>query len=59
MRCQKEGIPEEGENRRVPSPFYFSHELQAPSMTDYLRYAVSSTGPLCTHGKDKPGLGGP
>ena len=52
-------VPEEGENRRVPSPFYISYAFQAPSMSAYLRHAVSAAGPLCTHGKDKPGLGGP
>ena len=56
---QQGGVPEEGENRRTLSRFDFSHAFQAPSMTAYLRYAVSATGPLCTHGKDKPGLGGP
>ena len=58
-RCQKGRVPEEGENRRTSSRFYFSHAFQAASMTASLRYAVSATGPLCTHGKDNPGLGGP
>ena len=56
---QKGGVPEEGENRRTSSRFYFSHAFQAPSMSDSPRDAVSATGPLCTHGKDNPGLGGP
>ena len=56
---QQGGVPEEGENRRTSSRFYFSHAFQAPSMTEALRHAVSAAGPLCTHGKDKPGLGGP
>ena len=56
---QKGGVPEEGENRRTSSRFYFSHAFQAPSMTASPRDAVSATGPLCTHGKDNPGLGGP
>ena len=58
-RWQKEGVPEKNESRRVPSPFYFSHGFQVPSMTDSPPDAVSAAGPLCTHGKDKPGLGGP
>ena len=58
-RCQKGGVPEESENRRTSSRFYFLHAFQAPSMSDSLRHAVSAAGPLCTHGKDKPGLGGP
>ena len=53
------GVPEEGENRRTSSRFYFSHAFQAPSMSASPRDAVSAAGPLCTHGKDKPGLGGP
>ena len=56
---QQGGVPEEGENRRTSSRFYFSHAFQAPSMTASPRDAVSATGPLCTHGKDNPGLGGP
>ena len=56
---QQGGVPEEGENRRTSSRFYFSHAFQAPSMSDYPRDAVSAAGPLCTHGKDKPGLGAP
>ena len=56
---QHEGVTEESENHRVPSPFYFTHAFQAPSMSDSLPDAVSAAGPLCTHGKDKPGLGGP
>ena len=56
---QQGGVPEEGKNRRTSSRFYFSHAFQAPSMTASPRDAVSATGPLCTHGKDKPGLGAP
>ena len=56
---QQGGVPEEGENRRTSSRFYFSHAFQAPSMSDSPPDAVSATGPLCTHGKDNPGLGGP
>ena len=56
---QQGGVPEHGENRRTSRRFYFSHAFQAPSMTVSLRHAVSATGPLCTHGKDKPGLVGP
>ena len=39
--------------------FFFLHALQAFSLTVYPRNAVSAAGPLCTHGKDKPGLGAP
>ena len=56
---QQGGVPEEGENRRTSSRFYFSHAFQAPSMTAYPLDAVSAAGLLCTHGKDKPGSGGP
>ena len=58
-RTQKGGVPEEGENRRTSSRFYFSHAFQAPSMTDSLPYPVSAAEPLCTHGKDHAGLGAP
>ena len=37
----------------------FLHAFQAPSMTDSLPDAVSATGPLSAHGKDKPGIGAP
>ena len=50
-------VLEEGENRRTSSRFYFSHAFQAPSMSDSPPDRISAAGPLCTHGKDKPGLG--
>ena len=56
---QQGGIPEEGENRRTCTIRNFLHAFEVPSMTDYPLDAVSAAGPLCTHGKDKPGLGGP
>ena len=43
---QQAGVPEEGENRRTSSRFYFSHAFQAPSMTASPLDAVSATGPL-------------
>ena len=57
--CQKERVPEEGEVCRTYTICYFLHALQAFSMTAYPRDAVSAAEPLCTHGKDKPGLGAP
>ena len=42
-----------------PMTFHFLHALQAFSMTASPLDAVSAAGPLCTHGKDKPGLGAP
>ena len=56
--CQKERVPEEGKIG-VFLMTNFLHALQAFSMTAYPRDAVSAAGPLCTHGKDKPGLGAP
>ena len=57
--CQKERVPEEGEIGVFPMICNFLHALQAFSMSAYPRDAVSAAGPLCTHGKDKPGLGAP
>jgi len=56
---QQKRVPEEGEIGRTYTIRDFLHAFQAPSMTDSPRDAVSAAGPLCTHGKDKPGLGGP
>ena len=56
---QQGGIPEEGENRRTSSRVYLSHAFQAPSMSAYPPDAVSAAEPLCTQGKDHPGLGPP
>ena len=56
---QKERVPEEAESRVFPMTFHFLHALQAFSMSAYPLDAVSAAGPLCTHGKDKPGLGAP
>ena len=39
--------------------FHFLHAFQAFSMTASPLDAVSTAEPLCTHGKDKPGLGAP
>ena len=57
--CQKERVPEEGKIGVFPMSIHFLHALQAFSMTAYPRDAVSAAEPLCTHGKDKPGLGAP
>ena len=43
----------------MTSIFYFLHAFHAPCRSDNLPDAVSAAGPLCTHGKDKPGLGAP
>ena len=56
---QKERVPEEDEIGVFSMTFHFLHALQAFSMTAYPLDAVSAAGPLCTHGKDKPGLGAP
>ena len=56
---QKERVPEEGGIGVFPMTLHFLHALQAFSMTAYPLDAVSAAGPLCTHGKDKPGLGAP
>ena len=56
-RCQKKRVPDEGEIGRTYTIDDFLHALQAFSMSAWLRHAVSAAGPLCTHGKDKPGLG--
>ena len=58
-RTQKERVPEEAESRVFSMTFHFLHALQAFSMTASPRDAVSAAGPLCTHGKDKPGLRAP
>ena len=55
----KKRVPEEGEIGMLLMAFHFLHALQAFSMTAYPRDAVSAAEPLCTHGKDKPGLGAP
>ena len=58
-RCQKRGVPEEAKiGRTITRIKFFTCALGAP-MTDSLPYAVSAAEPLCTHGKDHPGLGGP
>ena len=57
--CQKERVPEEGEIGVCSMICNFLHALQAFSMSASPRDAVSAAGPLCTHGKDKPGLGAP
>ena len=58
-RCQKKRVPEEGKIGRTYTIFDFLHAFHAPSRSAYPRDAVSAAGPLCTHGKDKPGLGAP
>ena len=58
-RRQKERVPEEAESRVFLMTFPFLYALQAFPMTAYPLDAVSAAGPLCTHGKDKPGLGAP
>ena len=58
-RTQKRGVPEEAKIGRTITTFaFFACALGAPK-SDYLAYAVSAAEPLCTHGKDHPGLGGP
>ena len=58
-RRQKRGVPEEAKiGRTITTIVFFTCALGAP-MTDYPRDAVSAAEPLCTHGKDHPGLGGP
>ena len=58
-RCQKGRIPEEAKIGRTITTFvFFTCALGAP-MTAYPLDAVSAAEPLCTHGKDHPGLGGP
>ena len=56
---QKKRVPEEGQIGVFPTIIHFLRALQAFSMTDSPLDAVSAAGPLCTHGKDKPGLGAP
>ena len=58
-RRQKESVPEEAEIGVCSMICNFLHALQAFSMTASPLDAVSAAGPLCTHGKDKPGLGAP
>ena len=58
-RTQQKRVPEEGENCRTSMIRNFLHALQAPSRSDYPLDAVSAAGLLCTHGKDKLGLGTP
>ena len=58
-RTQKGGVPEEAEIGRTSTIRDFLHALQAPSMSDSPRDAVSAAEPLCTHGKDHAGLGAP
>ena len=56
---RKRGVPEEAKiGRTITRIEFFTCALGAP-MTDYPRDAVSAAEPLCTHGKDHPGLGGP
>ena len=58
-RTQKGEVPEEAKIGRTITTFVlFTCALGAP-MTDYPPDAVSAAEPLCTHGKDHPGLGGP
>ena len=57
--CQKRGVPEKAKiGRTITRIEFFTCALGAP-MTAYPRDAVSAAEPLCTHGKDLPGLGGP
>ena len=53
-----------GHRRRRGFPFEvhavnLSHAFEAPCMIAYLRHTDSAAGLLCTHWKDKLGLGGP
>ena len=58
-RTQKGGVPEEAKiGRTITRIEFFTCALGAPK-SDYPRDAVSAAEPLCTHGKDHPGLGGP
>ena len=58
-RTQKGGVPEEAKiGRTITRIEFFTCALGAP-MTDSPLDAVSAAEPLCTHGKDKPGLGPP
>ena len=59
LGAKKGGVPEEAEIGSTITTFvFFTCALGAP-MSDYLPYAVSAAEPLCTHGKDHPGLGPP
>ena len=56
---QKRGVPEEAKiGRTITRIEFFACALGAPRSA-YIRHAVSAAEPLCTHGKDHPGLGGP
>ena len=58
-RTQKGGVPEEAKiGRTITRIEFFTCALGAPR-SDNIRHAVSAAEPLCTHGKDHPGLGGP
>ena len=58
-RPQKRGVPEEAKiGRTITRIEFFTCALGAP-MTASPRDAVSAAEPLCTHGKDHPGLGPP
>ena len=53
---QQERVIEEGKIGHSSGIFAFFTCVVAAAKTDSPRDAVSATGPLCTHGKDKPGL---
>ena len=57
--CQKRGVPEEAKIGRTSTRFVFRAGGMGAPMTDSPRDAVSAAEPLCTHGKDIPGLGPP
>ena len=58
-RTQKGEVPEEAKiGRSITTFVFFTCALVAP-MSPSPRDAVSAAEPLCTHGKDHPGLGAP
>ena len=58
-RPQKRGVPEEAEIGRSITTFLFWAGAMGAPRSDSPHDAVSAAEPLCTHGKDHPGLGGP
>ena len=58
-RCQKEGVVEEGKIGHSSGIFALFTCVVADANTASPPDAVPAAGPLCTHGKDKPGLGAP
>ena len=59
LEPKKEGVPEEAKIGRSTTTFLFWAGGMGALMSASPRDAVSAAEPLCTHGKDHPGLGGP